>query len=215
MTVTLSMLFGGVLASQMTSHSNTPILLKISPPVSARSSGDKRANRSAVRGPSKGGGRAASFCQREDLRLRDAEACQFRRSVLRPRFCGRRVRDRARRSRPCPPAFPLGLEIVRLPRIDFERERQGMRKNVGPPMTLANMRSNGVRVVIAKCEACGHEADVNVDALPEATAVPEAGRRLRCGQCGGKRIIRGPPGIPANVVIQNQLVKEPRKAVVS
>jgi hypothetical protein len=34
------------------------------------------------------------------------------------------------------------------------------------PMTLANMRLNGVRAVIATCEACGHKADVNVE-LPE------------------------------------------------
>jgi DNA-directed RNA polymerase subunit RPC12/RpoP len=55
-------------------------------------------------------------------------------------------------------------------------------------MSLANMRANGVRVVIAACEACGHKADVNVDALPETTFVPEVGRRLRCSACGGKRI---------------------------
>jgi DNA-directed RNA polymerase subunit RPC12/RpoP len=63
-----------------------------------------------------------------------------------------------------------------------------VRKNFGPPMTLANMRENGVRAVIAACEACGHKADVNVDALPETTFVPEAGRRLRCSACGGKQI---------------------------
>ena len=40
-------------------------------------------------------------------------------------------------------------------------------RNFGLPMTLANMRNNGARSVTAKCEACGHEADVNVDALPE------------------------------------------------
>jgi hypothetical protein len=56
-----------------------------------------------------------------------------------------------------------------------------MSKPLGPPMTLANMRVNGVRAVIAT-------ADVNVDALPETVAVPAAGRRLRCSQCGGKRI---------------------------
>jgi hypothetical protein len=55
-------------------------------------------------------------------------------------------------------------------------------------MTLANMSKNGVRAVIATCEICGHKADVNVDALPETIAVPETGRRLRCRQCGGKRI---------------------------
>jgi len=61
-------------------------------------------------------------------------------------------------------------------------------KNVGPPMTLANMRQNGVHAVIARCQACGHAADVNVDALPETMVVPEVGRRLCCSECGGKRI---------------------------
>jgi hypothetical protein len=62
------------------------------------------------------------------------------------------------------------------------------RARPGPPMTLANMRQNGVRAVTAECETCGHQADVNVDALPETITVPKAGHRLRCGQCGGKRI---------------------------
>ena len=61
-------------------------------------------------------------------------------------------------------------------------------KNFGPPMTLANMRPNGVRAFIARCEACAHAADVNVDALVETIVVPEMARRFRCGQCGGKRI---------------------------
>ena len=55
-------------------------------------------------------------------------------------------------------------------------------------MTLANMRQNGVHAVTATCEDCGHKADVVVDQLPDSIAVPEAGRRLRCSQCGGKRI---------------------------
>jgi hypothetical protein len=49
-------------------------------------------------------------------------------------------------------------------------------------MTLANMRANGVHAVTATCQACAHQADVNVDALPETLTVPEVGRRLRCGQ---------------------------------
>jgi len=61
-------------------------------------------------------------------------------------------------------------------------------KNFGPPMTLANMRQNGVHAVIARCEACGHVADVNVDALAGTILVPEVGRRLRCSECGGKGI---------------------------
>ena len=63
-----------------------------------------------------------------------------------------------------------------------------MRSKPGPPMTLANMRQNGVRAVTATCEACGHKADVNVDAMPGHIYVPEAGLRLRCSQCGGKTI---------------------------
>ena len=55
-------------------------------------------------------------------------------------------------------------------------------------MTLANMRENGVHAVIAKCEACGHAADVNVEGLAETIAVPKVGSRLRCSHCGGKRI---------------------------
>jgi hypothetical protein len=74
----------------------------------------------------------------------------------------------------------------------------------GPPMTLANMRQNGVRAVIATCQSCLHKADVNVDALPETIGVPETGLRLRCSQCGGKRIDTRPawhtgrqrPGVP-------------------
>ena len=49
-------------------------------------------------------------------------------------------------------------------------------------MTLANMRLNGVRSVIAACANCGRSADVNVDLLPESLTVPEAGKRLCCSQ---------------------------------
>jgi hypothetical protein len=58
----------------------------------------------------------------------------------------------------------------------------------GPPMTLANMRQNGVHAVIATCQTCDHKADVNVDVLPETIVIPEAGRRLLCSQCGAKGI---------------------------
>jgi hypothetical protein len=63
-----------------------------------------------------------------------------------------------------------------------------MRSNPGPPMSLANMRENGLRSVIAQCESCNHSADVNVDAMPETVFVPHVARRLRCSHCGGKAI---------------------------
>ena len=34
------------------------------------------------------------------------------------------------------------------------------------PMTLAYMRLQGVRFVIAACDNCGRSTDVNVDQLP-------------------------------------------------
>lgn len=73
------------------------------------------------------------------------------------------------------------------------------REKHGPPMTLANMRENGVRAVIATCEACGHKTDVNVDALAESVTVPKAAQRLRCSSCGGKRISTALHGIQPNV----------------
>jgi hypothetical protein len=60
------------------------------------------------------------------------------------------------------------------------------------PMTLVNMRQNGVRMIRAKCEACGHQADVNVDALAETVLVPKVIQPLRCSRCGGKQISTRP-----------------------
>ena len=59
---------------------------------------------------------------------------------------------------------------------------------MAPPMSLANMRQNGVYSVSAVCETCRHESVVNVYALPEAVPVPEVGQHLRCSRCGGKEI---------------------------
>jgi hypothetical protein len=67
-----------------------------------------------------------------------------------------------------------------------------MRTKPGPPMSLANMRENGVRSVIALCANCGRSADVNVYLLPETLTVPETGQRLRCSSCGGKTISTRP-----------------------
>jgi hypothetical protein len=67
-----------------------------------------------------------------------------------------------------------------------------MRAPAGPPMTLQNMRENGVRAVIAACECCNRSANVNVVALPETAYVPHVGQGLRCSQCGGRRILTRP-----------------------
>jgi len=55
-----------------------------------------------------------------------------------------------------------------------------------PPMTLGNMRANGVRSVIVTCSNanCRHEAIVNVDHLADDVSVPSLGPRMRCEKCG-------------------------------
>jgi hypothetical protein len=54
----------------------------------------------------------------------------------------------------------------------------------GPPMTLANMRANGVRSLSVSCGLCGHEALLNVDAFGGAMPIPAFGPRMICSSCG-------------------------------
>lgn len=68
------------------------------------------------------------------------------------------------------------------------------------PMTLANMRENGVRHVYLYCPApCHHQAEIDVDGLPEDTPVPEIGRRYRCSKCGRKGVQSQPAWRLANL----------------
>ena len=54
------------------------------------------------------------------------------------------------------------------------------------PMTLGNMRANGVRSLLIHCTnvSCRHEAVVNVDAYDDDVFVPSLGLRMRCQLCG-------------------------------
>ena len=54
----------------------------------------------------------------------------------------------------------------------------------GPPMTLANMRANGVRSLSVTCTGCHRQALMNVDAFNDATPVPAFGPRMVCTSCG-------------------------------
>jgi hypothetical protein len=52
------------------------------------------------------------------------------------------------------------------------------------PMTLANMRENGVRSLSVTCWQCHHETVTNVDQWPGETEVPSFGPKMVCTTCG-------------------------------
>src|SRR6516164_5689354 len=62
------------------------------------------------------------------------------------------------------------------------------KRQPGPPMTLANMRRQGVRKLIAYClnDSCRHQALIDVSAYPDNVEVPSFQRRIKCGECGGQ-----------------------------
>ena len=52
------------------------------------------------------------------------------------------------------------------------------------PMTLGNMRQNGVRGLDVTCLHCGYHTAVNVDCWSDDVTVPSFGPRMRCTKCG-------------------------------
>jgi hypothetical protein len=54
----------------------------------------------------------------------------------------------------------------------------------GPPMTLANMRSLGVRSLAITCELCHHAAVLSVERWADHIPVPSFGPRMVCTRCG-------------------------------
>jgi hypothetical protein len=55
-----------------------------------------------------------------------------------------------------------------------------------PPMTLGNMRENGVRSLAITCRAlgCHHASILDVSTLGDAVTVPFFGPRMVCTVCG-------------------------------
>jgi hypothetical protein len=68
----------------------------------------------------------------------------------------------------------VGDKVLDMPRLD-----EPIR-----PMTLANMRCNGVRTLDLTCGHCGLHTAVNVDLWPDDVPVPSFGPRMRCTKCG-------------------------------
>ena len=52
------------------------------------------------------------------------------------------------------------------------------------PMTLGNMRANGVRSLDVSCLTCHHETVINADKWPGQMRVPSFGSRMVCTKCG-------------------------------
>ena len=52
------------------------------------------------------------------------------------------------------------------------------------PMTLGNMRQNGVRSLTVSCLVCHHEAVLDVAAWPDNVPVLAFRRRMVCTKCG-------------------------------
>ena len=57
-----------------------------------------------------------------------------------------------------------------------------------PPMTLANMREQGVQRPLVSClnQACGHEVVFDVWSYPGDMEVRSLARRMICSKCGGE-----------------------------
>jgi hypothetical protein len=54
----------------------------------------------------------------------------------------------------------------------------------GEPMTLGNMRENGVRSLDVSCWNCHHRAILSADSYPDHVPVPTFGPRMVCTRCG-------------------------------
>jgi hypothetical protein len=52
------------------------------------------------------------------------------------------------------------------------------------PMTLGNMRANGVRSLDVSCWQCHHQAIVSAAPWPDDVPVPSFGPRMVCMRCG-------------------------------
>jgi hypothetical protein len=52
------------------------------------------------------------------------------------------------------------------------------------PMTLGNMRANGMRSLDVSCWLCHHRTILSADPWPDHVPVPWVGPRMVCTRCG-------------------------------
>jgi hypothetical protein len=57
------------------------------------------------------------------------------------------------------------------------------RRYIGPPMTLGNMRANGVRRLDDSCWICHHAAVLDMDSYADDVPVPWFGQSMVCTGC--------------------------------
>jgi hypothetical protein len=59
-----------------------------------------------------------------------------------------------------------------------------------PPVTVEQSLADGYKTVMAYCDAsnCGHGAEVPLKGWPADLPVPGMALKLRCSQCGSRRI---------------------------
>jgi hypothetical protein len=63
-------------------------------------------------------------------------------------------------------------------------DRKPFERYSGPPMTLGNMRHNGVRSLMVSCPACHRETVLDVEANPDDVPLPAFGPHMVCTKCG-------------------------------
>lgn len=70
--------------------------------------------------------------------------------------------------------FPVSNVVAMLPETDVE------------PMTLGNMRENGVRSLLVYCKDCHHSGVIDVEQFADDLTVPSFNSRVVCQKCGAK-----------------------------
>jgi hypothetical protein len=66
----------------------------------------------------------------------------------------------------------------------FRGRSRPVSRDAGPPMTLGNMRENGIHRLFVSCRSCHHSVELNVDHMGDGIEVPSIGPRMVCSRCG-------------------------------